>query len=262
MSEFPLEALEPYQERLNNHSVYDAVKTTDDLKVFMEHHVFSVWDFMSLVKFLQADLAPTRVPWAPVGDPLVRRFINEITLEEESDQGISETGKTPDFLSHYELYTYAMEEVGASTAQIKTFVAMALDEGIEAAFERGGAPDAAVAFTRRTFDFIDGGKPHVVAAAFALGREHIIPGMFRALLGRMRIDEETAPAFHFFLKRHIHLDEKFHGPLALRMVAFFIAGDAAKRDEAVAAAISAIEARIRFWDGVQERLPSNAASAA
>jgi hypothetical protein len=183
-------------------------------------------------------------------------------LEEETDQGLSETGETPDFLSHYELYTYAMEEVGASPAVIKAFVATAYDQGIDAALAGGGAPDAAAAFTRATFDFIEGGKPHVVAAAFALGREHIIPDMFRSLLQRMSIDEQTAPAFHFFLKRHIHLDEKFHGPLSLRMVEYFIQDDAAKREEALAAAISAIEARIRFWDGVEENLPSKAASAA
>ncbi len=258
MSDFPLEALEPSRQRLNIHSLYGAVKTPDDLKVFMEHHVFSVWDFMSLVKSLQAGLAPIRVPWAPEGDPRARRLINEIAIEEESDQANSETGDTPDYLSHYELYTHAMEEIGASPAGIKSFVAIAHDQGIEAALTLGGAPPAAAEFVRATFDFIDRGKFHVIAAAFALGREHIIPDMFRSLLGRMSIDQEAAPAFHFYLNRHILLDEKSHGPLSLRMVEFFIQDDPAKCDEAIAAAISAIEARIRFWDGVEQSLPSAA----
>lgn len=51
-----------------------------------------------------------------------------------------------------------------------------------------GTP-AAAQFMRSTFDFIASGKPHVVGAAF-----------------------------HYYLERHIHLDEDFHGPLSLRMV--------------------------------------------
>lgn len=259
MTTFPIEMVQPYQARLNDHPVYGAVSTAEDLKAFMEHHVFSVWDFMSLIKYLQADLAPTCYPWAPVGDPVVRRFVNEIVLEEESDQGVPETGKTPEFISHFELYTHAMREIGADPSVINHFVATAFESGIQAAFDLNIAPEAAASFTAKTFDFIDTGKPHVVAAAFALGREHIIPGMFRSFLGRMGTTEADAPAFHFYLKRHIHLDEDFHGPLSLRMVNFFIGDDATKRDEAVDAAVQAIEARIAFWDGVMAALPSQGA---
>ena len=250
MTAFPIDVVKPYQDKLNAHPVYGAVKTADDLSTFMAHHVYSVWDFMSLVKTLQAFAAPTRSPWSPVGDPLVRRFINEIVLEEESDQGIPETGKTPAFISHFELYCHAMDEVGANPADIRRFVATAAEHGVEAAFALNITPPAAAAFSRTTFDFIGSSKPHVVASAFALGREHIIPGMFRSFLSEMSIDESSAPAFHYYLKRHIHLDEDFHGPLSLRMVDHFIDGDAKKRDEAVDAAIQAIEARIAFWDGV------------
>lgn len=262
MIHFPLDAIKLAQDKLNNHTIYGAVKTCDDLKVFMEHHAFPVWDFMSLVKCLQAQIVPTQFPWAPVSDPLVGRFINEIVLAEETDEGILEAGKTPNFISHYELYTYAMEEVGASSVAIKSFVAKAFDEGIEAAFNLNIAPNAAELFTRKTFDFIDSGKPHIVAAAFALGREHVIPGMFESLLKQMCIDEQMAPAFYYYLKRHIHLDSNIHGPVSLRMVEFFIQNDPIKKIEAVEAAISAINARIQFWDCVEECLPSNLSRAA
>lgn len=256
MSRFPLEALEPHRERLNSHPVYGALKTLDDLRVFMEHHVFSVWDFMSLIKFLQATLAPTRLPWAPVGDPMVRRFINELVLEEESDEAPPASGQAPTFTSHFELYTRAMEEVGASTAAIRQFVATASDNGLDAALDLGTAPPAAAGFTRTTFGFIDTGEPHIIAAALAFGREHIIPAMFRSFLRDMGIGESASPAFHYYLRRHINLDEDFHAPMSIRMVEHFIGEDSRKRSEAVEAAIAAIDARMGFWDGVLRELPS------
>lgn len=256
MSLFPFEKTEPFRARLNRHPVYGALKSIDDLKRFMEHHVYSVWDFMSLIKFLQAELAPARWPWVPVGDPVVRRFINELVLEEESDQAIPGSDEGARFTSHFELYTNAMEDIGASPEAVRRFIAAAYESGIEAALDLGVAPPASAAFTRTTFEFIDTGKPHIVAAALALGREHIIPAMFRTFLGDMGIGEADAPAFHYYLRRHIHLDEDFHAPMSIRMLEFFIGGDKAKEDEAVDAAIAAIEARIEFWDGVLKELPS------
>ena len=32
---------------LINHAIYEDINTLRDLQIFMEHHVFAVWDFMS-----------------------------------------------------------------------------------------------------------------------------------------------------------------------------------------------------------------------
>ena len=41
---------------LSEHSIYRSVRTAEQLRSFMEHHVVCVLDFMSIVKSLQRDL--------------------------------------------------------------------------------------------------------------------------------------------------------------------------------------------------------------
>jgi hypothetical protein len=251
--------IESLRVKLEAHPIYAAVQTLDDLRVFMQHHVYSVWDFMSLIKYLQHQVAPARWPWAPSVDASVQRFINELVLEEETDIALpGQAGHT----SHFMLYLAAMREVGADADTPARFVQLAGEQGIDAALASGLAPAPAATFTRTTFGFIDSGKPHAVAAALALGREHVIPSMFRAFLARMAVTEAQAPSFHYYLNRHVHLDEDFHAPLSLRLLAALCAGDAGKWREAEAAAEAAVNARMQFWDGVLAALPSQQSKAA
>lgn len=243
--------LAPVRERLNAHPVYGSLTTIDDLRCFMSHHVYSVWDFMSLAKYLQGRIAPTTIPWVPTGNPSIRRFINEITLEEESDVGLPDSEGNETYASHFELYCQAMAEIGADTTASMAFLESVKRDGISAALAGGSVPEPAKQFMTTTFGFISSHKPHVVAAAFALGREHVIPQMFRAFLGKMNISKSEAPAFHYYLERHIHLDEDSHGPLSLLMLEELCGNDPQHIEEAQTAAIAAVEARIRFWDGVQ-----------
>jgi hypothetical protein len=232
---------------LEQHPVYAAVETIDDLRCFMQHHVFSVWDFMSLIKFLQSVVAPTHWPWTPGRDGNVARFINELVLEEESDEDPLGSGHC----SHFELYHAAMAEIGADTRVSREFIArLQAGEGIADALRHPDVPDPSRQFTMTTFGFIDPQRPHVAAAALALGREHVIPGMFRAILARTGVDREQAPIFHAYLERHIHLDEDFHAPLSLRLLNGLCDGDPTRIDESIHAAERAIQARVDFWDGV------------
>jgi len=251
MSVSPLDEINQLQKALAEHPVYDAVQNLEDLTVFMQHHIYSVWDFMSLIKYLQGQFAPTSTPWVPHGNPEIRRFINDIVLEEESDEGLPLADGTTTYTSHFELYMSAMEEVklGSSDA-MKEFIEEVKNSSINALLKRNLVPQPAQDFMQTTFHFLNTNKPHIIAAAFAFGREKIIPIMFSELLKKMNITKEEAKAFHYYLERHIELDGDHHGPLSLKMVEILCEDDPVKIQEAKTTAKQAIDARIKFWDGV------------
>jgi hypothetical protein len=95
---------------LLDHPIYAEVASAEDLKRFMEDHVFAAWDFMSLLKRLQQDLTCTRVPWFPADNTRAARLINDIVIGEETD--VDPNGS---YVSHLDLYLRAMTNVGATT---------------------------------------------------------------------------------------------------------------------------------------------------
>ena len=260
MAELDLESLRPKLEQLARHPIYEALHSLEDLRVFMSHHVFAVWDFLSLVKYLQHRIAPSAVPWRPRGEPNLRHFINRLVLEEESDSVPGMHGE-PDFDSHFELYCRAMAEVGADHELPARFLARVEADGLDAALYADEVPMPARYFVETTFCFIREDKPHAVAAALALGRERVIPDMFRRFLRATGVHEAQAPAFHYYLKRHIHLDEEVHEPLSRRLLEHLCGGDPQRIEEAETAAEEAICARLRLWDGILEALKARPSAA-
>ena len=138
------ENLIPYREEITNHPIYKSLKNVEDIAVLMEHHVYAVWDFMSLLKALQSQLTCTSSPWKPVGDSNVRRLINSIVLEEESDVDADDNPS-----SHYEMYIDAMKQCGANTEPIERFVAKVNKDNIPS------VSNAIDHFLSTTFDVIN-----------------------------------------------------------------------------------------------------------
>ena len=248
------DSLLPLKQKLETHTIFDRINSIGELKIFMEHHVFAVWDFMSLLKKLQLDLVPSGSPWIPNPNGNLVRFINEIVMEEESDQAFgSENDIT--YTSHYQIYLDAMSEVGASTNAITDFVEEVAGKGIHTAFESNKIPKPSLEFMKHTFDLIERGKSHEIAASFAIGRESIVPLMFQRILDQSKLGTDEVPVFRYYLQRHAELDGDHHGPMALKLLKNMSAGSSEKENEIVKQAEKSIEQRISFWDGVYAALP-------
>jgi hypothetical protein len=240
--------IEETRKALLHHELYSAIKTDEDLRMFMSSHVFAVWDFMSLLKFLQNSLTCTTVPWQPKGDADLRYLINEIVLAEETD--LNQQGKR---LSHYEMYLDAMRAVGMSTDSTKDDIrALAGSNDILKKLETAELPKHVKQFLQFTFSVINRGKDHEVAAAFTYGREDLIPEMFTELLKGLSTTTmgiDLAPITCYF-DRHIELDGDEHGPMAHKMVALLCGNDPAKWEEAAIVSRKSLESRIELFNGI------------
>ncbi|WLH68650.1 DUF3050 domain-containing protein [Pseudomonas sp. FP2309] len=242
--------IEQKQHQLCGHSLFSEITSQRKLQVFMEHHIFAVWDFMTLTKRLQQDLTCTRLPWLPPADPQAARLINEIVLGEESDEH-----PRHGHCSHFEWYLEAMAEVGANTRAINRFITLQR-EGVEAstALHMIDAPAGAIRFVSETLHVARHAPTHRVAAAFFYGREHVIPSMFRHLLQSDTLIRLQAPALRGYLERHIELDAQSHGPAAAQLLDRLVAKDPVYPRHASDAALSAMQNRITLWDEVQAAL--------
>lgn len=246
-----MKAIEPLRQEIINHKVYAAIKSPYDLKVFMEYHIYAVWDFMSLLKALQNNLTCTSLPWFPKGDGETRHLINEIVVGEESDEDL-EGNRT----SHFEMYIDAMKQCGANTLMIKTFInELKKTSDFSKAYKLSNTPEAAAAFVDFTFDIINSNKDYLQAAIFTFGREDLIPKMFMAIVND--IDGDSAinmEIFKYYLERHIELDGDHHSHLALQLTAKLCGDNDSYWEEAEKATIASLQQRVKLWDGVYEQI--------
>lgn len=245
----------PLRSALLDHPIYGRIEGIPALRRFMEHHVFAVWDFMSLLKALQGRLCCVDVPWTPPTNPAACRTINEIVLGEESD--VDGRGG---FASHFDLYRQAMISCGARTLPIDRFVDLIrLGADLPDALTDSGSPEAVRPFVSETFATIQTGQTHAIASAFTFGREDLLPDVFRRIVEELNVTSDgDLDGFRFYLDRHIELDSDEHGPMAERLLVDLCDGSPSRWLEAEDAAVRSLDARLRLWNAVVERLEGRA----
>ncbi len=246
------ESLKPLTNQLINHSLYQKIDSPEHLQLFMEHHVFAVWDFMSLLTALQEKLTKTTNPWVPIGDPETRYLINEIVLAEETD--INMKGERQ---SHFEMYLDAMTAAGANKSKIEDLlIQVTHGTDIFLIIATSKLPVSIKQFLKHTFEVVYSREPHKIASAFTFGREGLIPAMFTSIISKVqqKFPQEDLSLFKYYFDRHIELDEDEHGPMAFRMVEQLCGNDDKKWQEVKAVAEKSLISRIEFWDGIEAEI--------
>lgn len=237
----------PLRIKLKNHSIYNKIESLGDIQIFMESHVFAVWDFMSLLKKLQSILSCNQIPWYPSGFPKASRLINEIVWGEESD--VNQEGIP---MSHFEMYLDAMKNIKANTKEINHLINEVRScNDIFDIINKSSLPKYVKNFVDFTFEVIQTEKPHVIAAVFTFGREDLIPDMFIEIIKNLKAstNEDLSDLIYYF-ERHIEVDSGEHGPLALEMIKELCQNDKTKWEEALSYSKQALENRINLWDGI------------
>ena len=239
--------IEPTRAKLMRHPVYTQMSDLRHVQIFMEHHVYAVWDFMSLLKSLQRNFGSFRIPWTPSNHPNAVRLLNEIALAEETDEGFH-----GGYQSHFSMYRDSMVAAGANTEGIDRLI-----EIVD--FEPGNFPDlshlpipvSAKQFVNATFDVIQRDDSIEMASTFLYGREDLLPGLFTKIVAEVaqehsgRLDE-----FVNYLNRHIEVDEGEHGPAAERLLDLLCDGQEERIDRAQRAAEASLRHRMILWEGI------------
>jgi hypothetical protein len=244
--------IQDYKNQLLTHSLYEKVKSIDDLHCFLENHIYAVWDFMSLLKALQNKLTCTTTPWLPIGNPEVRYLINEIVVAEETDLTIDGSRQ-----SHFEMYLDAMQQCGANTHDINAFLEnVKVTQNIFVSIKQSNLHPNVKAFLDFTFRVIEEGKAHEIAAAFTFGREDLIPSMFTEILKNFQINfpETNLSKLIYYFERHIELDADEHGPMAMQMISELCGTNETKWKEVEEVSKQALERRIGLWDAIKEQI--------
>lgn len=241
---------------MREHRVFTSIKTIEDLRYFMQTHVYAVWDFMMLAKRLQFEYTGMRPMWVPPGVPKSARTVNEIVTIAETD----EDGKGG-MCSHFELYLRAMEEIDADVATVSEF-AMNLRFGLP-------APEAAARALLNVAPEVKGpilhyvtnvtgaartGLSEEVLAYFIFGNDDVVQSTFHTLLNNLGDLKQLAPTFEQYLLRSTELNVKYWNGATDELLLTELEQNPIRTNTALNAAIQVVTANLYLWECAAQQI--------
>lgn len=210
-----LAALAPSRGRVSDHRVLDRLPDRRTVVTLVEHHVFAVWDFASLLEVTRPHLAQLGIDAPPPVDVAG--------------------------------YADAMDEVGAATGPVRRFLGL-VGAGVEVrgALVMAEVPAGARRFVTNTWHTVATGSALERAAMFCFGRDDLAPAALRRSLAGV------GPVAAW-LDRHLPPDGGACSEAGLALLGTLCRHEDDWR-LAEATASEALAARTRLWDAVEASL--------
>ncbi len=232
--------------QLQNHKLYNSLKSIDDIKVFMEYHVFAIWSFALLLNNLQINMTEVRTSSISLEKSTDSVLINETVLEEEI-----ETNKVSQTQSHFEIYFDAMRQADARTNEINNFIKLIqFNNSVNYSLNKTNIDKRVADFVKFSFSVTKTNKPHLIASALIFGQEEVIPGMFIEILRNVDSENKFYNKLKYYLQGHIDLDIDKQRPLSIKIVSEICNNNQQKWDETITIAKQSLEKRIALWDAI------------
>ena len=244
--------IKPLRDQLREHPLYISIREKEDLQIFMEGHVFAVWDFASLINGLRSRLTH-------LGDHSGLDNQSLLALLEAIINRGSEGADKPFGL--FSDYREAMQRAGAGTFEIDDLVnRVRTGTPPERAILDSKLPGYVVQFLDHTFSILRESNPVVMAATFAFGRGGLIPDIFSRLIDK-RIGEgdDSLSGLQAYFDGYIEVGSTENAPLIARLITHLCGDDLNAWSECLRAADDALRARIALWNGIHERMLSRQA---
>ncbi|MBA4542783.1 MULTISPECIES: DUF3050 domain-containing protein [Thermoactinomyces] len=241
MKTLETQSLQAARKEILTHALLSHLHTEGNVRIFMKHHIFVVWVYMSLLKKLQQSFTCVSLPWLPRTNASFARFLNELAVWEETDKD----GKG-NYASHFEIYFQAMEEMKADTNPIETYLQM-LQAGyhpVESLFQ-SEIPPSAADFTKQCLELAGNGQLHEVASAFCYGYEYLVPELY-ARLAKSFSKISVSERLIYFLNRHTQISSNKRAPIAENLLLTLCGEDPVKIGQAEKVA----HATLAAWRGV------------
>lgn len=243
-----IDQIAPLQEKLKHHTLYTQLNSLVAIQSFMSHHIYCVWDFMNLLKTLQSQLTCITVPWQPSPNPRIARLINEIVLEEESDEIEGEA------TSHFSYYLEAVKQLSHTQSDFYMFMSdlkRSLD--YQTLIQQEYIPKSVQQFLYFSYSSIQTSTLHT-AAAFTFGREALVPDLFTPIINHSSFSNNPIlQSFQIYLSRHIELDGDHHSQLAYKMIEELCQSDA-DWELVQNHALATVNARLKLWNAISTSL--------